>query len=64
MNHDERVDRPFLSNFFPHLLWPVLAVIVIAAIGLFVLTPWSDDVSDEGTTPAMPTPSLAGTPNP
>lgn len=62
MNSDERIDKPFLEQFRAHLLWPILAVIVFAAIGLFVLSPWTSD-SDSGS-PALPTPSSAGTPNP
>ncbi len=61
-NSDQRVDKPFIQNFAPHLLWPVLAVIVIAAIGLFVLSPWADD--SDSATPALPTPATSGTPNP
>ena len=49
-------------NFKPHLLWPILMVVVLVAVGLFVLSPWGGQ--DEEDTPALPTPPVAGTPNP
>jgi hypothetical protein len=61
--NEDRMDKPFMKNFGPHLLWPILAVIVMGAAGLFVLTPWADDDNDEGPI-AQPTPITAGTPNP
>jgi hypothetical protein len=63
MRNEDRMDRPFMAKFTPHLLWPILAVVVMAAIGLFVLSPWADDDNDEGPI-AQPTPISAGTPNP
>jgi hypothetical protein len=62
MNSDDRVDKRFLEQFRVQMLWMVAAVIVLAVIGLAVLSPWTSD--DDSSSPALPTPVSAGTPNP
>jgi hypothetical protein len=59
---DRRIDKVFLEGFQAHVLWLVIAVVVLAIIGLFVLSPWSSN--DDSGAPALPTPNVAGTPNP
>jgi len=64
MSTEKRVERSFMADFKVQILWLVVAVAVIAVAGLFVLSPWSDDESDDPTAPALSTPPAAGTPNP
>jgi hypothetical protein len=63
VNPDDRVDHNFLGQFRIQMLWLVIAVIVLALIGLALLSPWSDDSDDSGA-PALPTPAQSGTPSP